>query len=127
MSNSESNWQRLLWTGSLHRSQTILVECEAPVKSPGPHGLVEDVAAGEVENSTVELVVRDQTDIKSPGGQMRGQSADSHELGCSLTQRVCDDLVLSESHHNPGQVVPLRWVGWLSRMSMSPEVVAPLL
>ena len=70
MSNSESNWQRLLWTGSLHRSQTILVECEAPVQSPGPHGFVEAVAAGEVEDPAVELVVRDQPDVQPSGGQL---------------------------------------------------------
>ena len=51
-------------------------------------------------------MVRDESDVQPPGGQVSGQSADTHELGGTLAQRVNDDLVLSESPHHPGQVVP---------------------
>ena len=51
-------------------------------------------------------MVRDEPDVQPPGGQVRGQPADTHELGGALAQRVRDDLVLGEGPHHPAQVVP---------------------
>ena len=64
------DWYRLLRFARHHWSEAILIESEAPVQSPGPHGFVEAVTAGEVENPAVELVVRDQPDVQPSGGQV---------------------------------------------------------
>lgn len=57
---------RYIQTLGAHGTEPVLVECETFVKRMGPHRAVEGVAAGEVEEGTVILVVWDQPDIQSP-------------------------------------------------------------
>jgi len=66
-------------------SQTVLIQSEPLLQSPGPHGLVEHVTASEVEDSTVVLIVRDDSDVKSSVKMIIRQATHSHELGVSLT------------------------------------------
>lgn len=49
-----------LLTSDAYWSDGVLVESEALLQSVSPHVLIEDIAAGEIQNATVVLVFGDE-------------------------------------------------------------------
>ena len=60
------NWKRFLRdSSSVHRPEVVLVESEALLYCMGPHGFVELVTTRKVQSATMELILRNDSNIQS--------------------------------------------------------------